>query len=92
MTLLPLAMALTTQQERRLTRIRGEIADIEHRMKVSHNLGDSNQAQGISTQYQNLEQWQKRLDYLYAQEDALESISAGQNPRLPFNISNFIAG
>lgn len=86
-------MALTAQQEKTLTRIRGEISDIEARMKISHNLGDSNSAQGISTSFQNAEYWRKRLDYLYRQEAQLEAIEAGNTVKQTgINVSNWVAG
>jgi len=86
-------MALTAQQTKMLTRIQGEIADIEARLKISHNLGDSNSAQGVSTTFQNQEYWRKRLDYLYKQEAALESLEDGNNTKQAgVNVSNWVAG
>lgn len=72
-------MALTTRQTAELARIEEEIADIESRFKVSHGLGDTHTAQGMTTQFIGQEYWDRKLSTLRRRRDQLEDIRDG-NP------------
>lgn len=71
-------MALTTAETRRLAEVTAEIDQIEHRLGVSHALGDSHSAQGISTTFNDNARWRSRLTILRNIRDMLEAKDQGQ--------------
>jgi len=85
-------MALTAQQTRRLAEIEEEIGQIENRLAVSHGLGDSHSAQGISTSFNDNPRWRNRLTLLRRMREQYEAINAGEEiPAVPGrNLSNYI--
>ena len=66
-----------TQAERRLQEINQEIALLEKRLNISHQLGDSSSAQGISQTFNDNANWQKRLDALRRERNRIERAVAG---------------
>ena len=66
-----------TQAERRLQEINQEIALLEKRLNISHQLGDSSSAQGISQTFNDNSNWQKRLDALRRERNRIERAVAG---------------
>lgn len=72
-------MALTTAQTRRLAEVRAEIDQIEHRLGVSHALGDSHSSQGISATFNDNARWRSRLSILRGIRDRLEAVDAGED-------------
>lgn len=66
-----------TRARRRLQEINTEISLLEKRLNMSHQLGDSSSAQGITQTFNDNLQWQKRLDSLRRERDRLESALAG---------------
>ena len=85
-------MALTAQQTRRLAEIEEEIRQIENRLAVSHGLGDSHSAQGISTSFNDNPRWRNRLTLLRRMREQYEAINADETiPAAPGrNLSNYI--
>jgi hypothetical protein len=85
-------MALTAQQTRRLAEIDEEIGQIENRLAVSHGLGDSHSAQGISTSFNDNPRWRNRLTLLRRMREQYEAINADEEiPAAPGrNLSNYI--
>ncbi len=71
-------MALTAAQTRRLEEVRSEIDQIEHRLGVSHALGDSHSAQGIAATFNDNQKWRSRLNVLRALRDQLEAVEADE--------------
>lgn len=67
--------------ERRLAEVNGEIALLEKRIAVVHQLGDASSAQGISQTFNDTLNWQKRLDKLRRERDALEGMLDGGGAR-----------
>lgn len=61
--------------------MQAEISQIEHRLAVSHGLGDSHSSQGISASFNDNAQWRNRLGQLRQLRDKLEALQAGE--RLP---------
>lgn len=85
-------MALTTHETRRLAEIEQEIAQIENRLAVSHGLGDSHSAQGISTSFSDNPRWRNRLTLLRRMREQYEAKAADETmPPIPGrNVSNYI--
>lgn len=77
---------LTKQRlERRLEEINSELTQIDNRLAVSHGLGDSNSAQGISQTYNDNKYWTARRDALRRERDSIEARLAGEStPSNPF--------
>lgn len=69
---------LTAAETRRLSETLAEIDQIEHRLGVSHALGDSSSSQGISTTYNENQRWRNRLSLLRSIRDQLEAKQAGE--------------
>lgn len=70
-------------------RIKVEIEQIEKRLAISHELGDSSSAQGISANFSENLKWRARLDTLYGQLERLDEQIDG-TPSLngsPFNVA-----
>lgn len=85
-------MALTIYESRRLAEIEQEIGQIENRLSVSHGLGDSHSAQGISTTFNDNPRWRNRLTLLRRMREQYEAKAAGeQMPPIPGrNVSNYL--
>jgi hypothetical protein len=72
------------QESRRLSEITTEIAQIEHRLGVSHALGDTSSSQGISATFNDNARWRSRLDLLRRMRDQLEAKQSGETlPPIP---------
>lgn len=74
---------LTAAENRRLAEVLAEIDQIDHRLGVSHALGDSSSSQGISTTYNDNASWRNRLSILRSIRDLLEAKQEGKQPPLP---------
>jgi hypothetical protein len=85
-------MALTAQQTRRLAEIEEEIGQIENRLAVSHGLGDSHSAQGISTSFNDNPRWRNKLTLLRRMREQYLAIAAGGEIPAPsgINLSNYV--
>ena len=72
-------MALTASQTRRLAEIEEEIAQVSNRLAVSHGLGDSHSAQGISSTFNDNPRWRNRLTLLRRMREQYEAIATGDD-------------
>lgn len=72
-------MALTASQTRRLAEIEEEIQQVSNRLAVSHGLGDSHSAQGISSTFNDNPRWRNRLTLLRRMREQYEAIAAGDD-------------
>lgn len=73
-------MALTARQQTELDEVNAEIAQLQHRLGVSHGLGDASTVQGTSASFSDNMNWQKRLDLLRRRRNQLEDLASGVTP------------
>jgi len=73
-------MALTARQQTELAEVTAEIAQLQHRLGVSHGLGDASTVQGTSASFSDNMNWQKRLEALRRRRNQLEDLAVGIIP------------
>ena len=87
-------MALNTYQTRELEEVTQEIAQLEHRLKVSNGLGDNHSSNGGSFGFANNIEWTKRLSLLRMRRNQLEGwrdrVSDNLAPSLGISTVNYL--